>query len=158
MTSAWDILEQKVVATIQGVSGTGNAHRYLPEFEHSSLLSDYYLAEISGAKKVRAWYAFVEQALDFNAISTISVRMTCRVGAWYEKGINGSGIQLLKQHVSLVQGGLKALGYDLDNTVSLVESWGTVTYGTAAVPVEKVEGSAVTAEWSFECIRGMSEA
>lgn len=169
MPNAWDVLEKKVYDTLVALktpenpddepeAELGNVWRFRPEDEHSGRLGPYFYADVSGERQVRAWCVFVEQALDLSSLGTISIRLRCSFTAWYAQGVGGAGIMLLKQHVSQVQGALKALGYDLDGATSIVPSWDFVSYRSEQNPVDRNEGKVVMAEWGIECLTGMVAA
>lgn len=167
MPSAWDELETKVADTMAAIkiadpeatpfaADLGNVHRFRPEHEHSNNLGAYYCVDVDGERVVRAWCVFVEQAVDFDTIDTSTLLLDCTVTAWYSKGVGGSGVQLLKQHVSVVQGALRALKVDLGGVVSHIVDWSQVSYRSEANPVEKVEGDVIVGEFRFTGRRGMA--
>lgn len=170
MPSSWETLEEKLYDTLIAVKTPvpgpnpgdppgppaaylGNVHRVKPEHVTGQELGDYFLSEIGGEPTLRAWFVWVTGQLDFETHQTTTVRMTAEVRAFYEKGINGAGATLLKQHVSIVHQALRALDRNLGGACTLIQSWSVLDVQEVGLPVAEDEGFVLAAGHTIVCER-----
>lgn len=169
-TSSWDTLETRLYDTLVAVKTPvpgnnpgdppgppaaylGNVHRYKPEHVHGDDLSDYFYSAIGGEPVLRGWYVWVTGQLDFETHQTTTVRMTAEIRAFYEKGSEGAGARLLKDHMSIVHQALRALGRNLGGACTLILSWERYDPTEADIEVADGEGLVLTAGHTIVCER-----
>lgn len=163
-TSSWEGLETKLYDTLVAVKTVvppaltpdaelGNVHRVRPQDVVGQELNDYFLSTIGGEQTLRAWYVWVTCADDLETHQTTTVVMTAEIRAFYEKGINGAGATLLKQHMSIVHQALRALSRNLGGACTLIRSW--TPYDVREFPLEVAddEGYVLTGGHTIVCER-----
>lgn len=162
MPSSWEDIETKLVDTIKAkyseLGYTNNleakVHTYLPEHEHSAKRYEYFLADVGEtSKKVRAWYVYVSQSLDFETFNTTSIDLDIQIGAFYEKGVGGLGLSLLKQHLSVVQQAIRDLESNLDGTVRNIIDWSFPVITPVSVNVSNYEGEVLEAIFTISAVK-----
>lgn len=164
MPSSWDTLEEKLYDTLVAIktvvppaeeaeADLGNVHRYKPEHAHGDDLSAYFYSEIGGEPVFRAWYVWVTGQLDFETHQTTTVRMTAEIRGFYEKGSDGAGARLLKEHMSVVHQALRALDRNLGGACTLILGWERYDPTEADIEVADGEGLVLTAGHTIVCER-----
>jgi hypothetical protein len=123
--STEDTVRQVLVSAITnigaqlGFSGTPNVKDYLLEFEMPGKETEYLSTDLEAGKRgIRAWGVDVGGTDDLFSTNSVSLRTyEIRIVGYYEVGVNGSGIKLLRKHARLIRGALFELGTDLKKTV-----------------------------------------
>lgn len=162
MGSDWKEVRDKLHDTIAaitpstlGFASAVNVKKYLPELSPSHLWDAYFYAGLTGGERgIRIWAVDAASRLVYDRIpqSTVSVETTARVLAWYDVGVGGAGIELVKDHMSVVQQAIKALGITLGGKVLRVLDWGTPSFALESGPLSMVagdEGDMIRAEFQI---------
>lgn len=142
-TSTWKAVRDQLYTTLIAQyaalgfasSGTVNAHKKLPTEVPKSEKADYWWGQpASGNPVIRAWAVVVEDELDVKVLSQAqtNIVVTATIHCWYDMGVGGSGRELLQEHASVVRQAFRSLGTRLNNTVLLVNSWGTLSISADA--------------------------
>lgn len=163
MASSWSVLTDKLYDTITpkwaelgfASSGVAKFHKYLPEHQHSSKLADYFFASIDGATRpdVRCWYVWVRQSLDFQTFNTTQITLSAEIGAYYAKGVNGSGARLLQSHASIIQQEIRNLDINLDGACRHILQWDDFEIENAPIIVDDDEGEVLHGYFRIVCAK-----
>lgn len=131
MASTEATVTSAIVAAIQAIAvsalgfddANGNVRGYLLEHMADEKQTTYLMANVSSAKKARAWGVFVTANDEPFAMGGITERTYhIRVVGYYEIGQNGEGAVLLANHSRKVRNAIKGIGISLSGTVDRILS------------------------------------
>lgn len=123
-----------IVSAIQAVAvsdlgfsnANGNVKSYLVEFQQRDEIDEYFSAAVSGSTdpQVRAWAVQVvgsDEPLT-TATDETQRQYSITVRAYYELGVDGTGVNLMIDHARAVREALKEMADYLGNTVDRILS------------------------------------
>lgn len=158
MTATEVSAQQAIIGAIEGIASTlgfldstGNVHDYPLDLEDPSQYAKYLMADTSDSDKaLRAWYVDVLPNDDFETHTSTTIFMTLVVGAYYERGIGGAGVNLLREHVRLVRQAIRALETNLGGAVSHIIEMSKTEFGLVETETGGNQGQMLTVQWSYE--------
>ena len=163
--STWEALRDLVhdaigsVATSLGFpAGKCNVGKWLPEHRHSAKRGAYYYGALSsGEKEIRVWAVTATQRLDMETRDTNALFVDVTVTAFYQKGADFAGRELLQRHMSVAQQAIRT-ALEADNTIfDVIRNWGFAEIREVDIAKEKTEGKALRGQFtiSFEKANGV---